>query len=137
VRGKIIIFYYSLLLQYSRTDRLALQLGPSGSPTPTQTPTQTQTPTPTQTQTQTQTPTQTATVTATTSATDTAAATVRTARTTTTITTATPHTVTSTNQHYALSYWGLIFLSLGRAYCIPSGLISLARSMVVRTIGLK
>jgi hypothetical protein len=52
-------------------------LGPSGSPTPT--------------------PTQTATVTATTTA-------AATARTTTTITTATPHTVTSTNQHYALSY---------------------------------
>jgi hypothetical protein len=50
---------------------------------------------------------------ATAAATDTAAATARTTtRITTpitTITTATTPTVTSTNQHYALSYWGLIF----------------------------
>jgi hypothetical protein len=75
-------------------------------------------------------PPRTPTATQTATATDTAAATARTtARTTTTITTvttATPHTVTSTNQHYALSHWGLIFLSLGRAYCIPSGLISIS-----------
>jgi hypothetical protein len=36
----------------------------------------------------------------------------------------------------ALSQWGLIFLSLGRAYSIPINL-SLARSRVVRTIALK
>jgi hypothetical protein len=38
--------------------------------------------------------------------------------------TTTVTTITSINQHYALSHWGLNFLSLGWAYCIPSGLIS-------------